>query len=229
MYFDFCLFWLCVMLFCSMFQCICFFFILITLKLRYTFLYIPHTLLCYIIFSRSNMLWFVQFWYLSFLIIFTFQNIAPLLRTLRAQHSHLYRTNRPNSDPGRYNPQSLLIYALHNIARNLNIPSSQHSLSNPLSTVTQQYQRYQRAATICPCPPRSDTSQIPRMCDLCALLRSHMLRPSPVLANHNPCDTCNLPSNTIPTPQPCPICIVYTLLHQNTFLKRWDAITATAL
>ena len=54
----------------------------------------------------------------------TAQNIAPLLRTLRAQHSHLYRTNRPNSDPDQCNPQSPLTHALHNIAPTLNIPSS---------------------------------------------------------------------------------------------------------
>ena len=143
----------------------------------------------------------------------TSQNIAPLLRTLRAQHSHLYRTNRPNSDPDRYNPQFPLTHALHNIASTLNIPSSQHLLAKPLPTVTQQYKRYRRAATICPYPPRSDTSQKPRMCDQCILLRSQKLRYSPILANHNPCGACNLPSNTIPTPQPYPACVVYALLY----------------
>ena len=54
----------------------------------------------------------------------TADNIVPLLRSLRAQHSHLYRTSRPNVDPDRYNPQSLLTHALHNVARTLNIPSS---------------------------------------------------------------------------------------------------------
>ena len=66
------------------------------------------------------------------------------------------------------------------------------------------------------------------MRDQCAPLRSHKHRHCPTLANHSVCGACNLTSDTIPTPHPCSTCIVYALLHQNTFLKRWDDITATA-
>ena len=66
------------------------------------------------------------------------------------------------------------------------------------------------------------------MCDHCTLLRSHKLRHGPILANHSVCGACALPSDSISTPQPCPACIVYALLHQNTFLKRWNDITTTA-
>ena len=66
------------------------------------------------------------------------------------------------------------------------------------------------------------------MCDQCAPLRSHKHRHSPALANHSVCGACNLTSDTINTPHPCPACIVYALLHQNTFLTRWDDIITTA-
>ena len=150
----------------------------------------------------------------------TAQNIVPLIRTLRAQHSHLHHTSRPNVNPDRYNPQSLLTHAQHNVARTLNIPSSQHSLTNPLPNEKQQYQRYSRVATICPCHPRSDTSQKPRMCEHCTLLCLHKHRHGPILANHSVCGACDLPSDTTFTPRPCPVWIVYALLHQNMFLKR---------
>ena len=57
------------------------------------------------------------------------------------------------------------------------------------------------------------------MCEHCTLLRSHKHRNGPILANQN---------NTVSTPQPCPVCIIYALLHRNTFLQRWNDITATA-
>ena len=86
-------------------------------------------------------------------------NIAPLLRSLRAQHKHLYTTTRPNHDPDTYNPQSPLTHALQNVARTINAPSSHHSLANPLPTQAQQHQRYIRAASLCPCPPRADRTK----------------------------------------------------------------------
>ena len=70
--------------------------------------------------------------------------------------------------------------------------------------------------------------QQPRMCDQCALLCSHKHRHSPAPANHSVCGACTLTSDSIPPPRPCPACIIYALLYQNTFLIRWDDITATA-
>ena len=137
----------------------------------------------------------------------TAQNIAPILRTLCDQYIHLYRTRSPNDDPDRYNPQSSLTHALQNVVRTLNIPSSQRSLANPLPTTAQQCQRYSRAATICSCPPRFDTTRTPRMCENYDFLRSYVHRTLPTPVPNIICGACDMHNDTIPPHQACTGCI----------------------
>ena len=68
----------------------------------------------------------------------------------------------------------------------------------------------------------------PRKCEYCTLLRSHRHRHGPISANHSVCGACDLPSDTTSTPRVCPACIVYTLLHKNTFFQWWNDIQTTA-
>lgn len=150
----------------------------------------------------------------------TAQNIVPLLRNICAKHNRLYCTSHPNADPDRYNLQFPLTYALHNVAHTLNIPSSQNYLTNPLPTATQQYKRYNRVVTNCPYPPRSDIPQTPRMCEHCNLLHSHRHPTVPTPANNSAYGVCAMISDTTSKHRTCPACIVYALLHQNTFLQR---------
>ena len=108
------------------------------------------------------------------------QNNRPLLKHHRFQHSHMYKTLRPNKDPDHDNPQSPLTYALHNVARSLNILSSHYSLANPLPTDNQLYNRHIRVTTMYPCPALHIATQgNPRMCEHYNILRSALYHTSP--------------------------------------------------
>ena len=70
------------------------------------------------------------------------QKLRPVLKNHRFQYGYLYKTKRPNTDPDHDNPQSQLTHVLHNFDRSLNIPSSQHLLTNLHPTAKQQHNRY---------------------------------------------------------------------------------------
>ena len=59
----------CYVVLCNDALCVFLFYILIALELWYTFIGMPHTLSRCIILCWSDMLWFVQFWYLLFFCI----------------------------------------------------------------------------------------------------------------------------------------------------------------
>ena len=66
---------------------------------------------------------------------FSVQDITSLLDDLRSQHAHIIKTGKLIGDPNTDYPQSPLTHALYNLARALNIPSSQHSI--PIRTPEQ--------------------------------------------------------------------------------------------
>ena len=120
-------------------------------------------------------------------------------------------------------PQSPLTHALHNLARTLNVPLCQHFLTNLCPTVAQQHDHYIRAATICPCPViKIIKPGTPHMCEYCDLLQP-VIRKSPT--NDSP--ACALPLTDAHTLFACSICILYALIHQNTFAQRWTTVQTT--
>ena len=85
---------------------------------------------------------------------------------------------------------------------------------------SQEHARYTRAATICPCPiTKIAKPGSPRMCEYCDQLQ-RVLTPSPVTA----CPACARPLSAIAKPHTCSRCVLYALIHQNTFAQRWDDI-----
>ena len=57
------------------------------------------------------------------------------------------------------------------------------------------------------------------MCEYCDQLK-HVLTQSPVTA----CPACARPLSATDTPHTCSSCVLYTLIHQNTFAQRWSDI-----
>ena len=57
------------------------------------------------------------------------------------------------------------------------------------------------------------------MCEYCDQL-THVLTPSPVTA----CPACTKPLSDTDTPHTCSRCVLYALIHQNTFAQRWSDI-----
>jgi len=107
------------------------------------------------------------------------QDITLFLNNLRSQYSHLISTGPLIGDPNTDYPQSPLTHALHNLARTLNIPLCQHSLTNLRPTDTQQHARYIRAATIYSCLVTKIVKPgTPRMCEYYDLLQ-YVIRKSP--------------------------------------------------
>ena len=99
------------------------------------------------------------------------QDITSLLDNLRSQYAHLIQTGKLIGDPNIDYPRFPITHVLHNLARTLNIPSCQHSIANTHPTIAQQYARYTRASTVCPCPVTTiNKPDTPRMCEYCALL-----------------------------------------------------------
>ena len=80
---------------------------------------------------------------------------------------------------------------------------------------------YIRAATLCPCPVLSvDIPGTPRMCEHCNLLQSVIYPPTSTPQPTPICGSCVLTSDAIKPHLVCPGCIVYALIHQNTFLQQ---------
>ena len=148
------------------------------------------------------------------------QDISSLLNNLRSQHSHFIPTGSLIGDPNTDHPQSPLTHAIHNLACTLNIPSCQYYLANPRPTDVMQHARYIRAATICPCPVTKITNPgTPRMCEYCDLLHQ-VIRKSPT----NDCPACAMPHTDANDLSTCLLCVLYALVHQNTFDQRWNDI-----
>ena len=142
--------------------------------------------------------------------------IAITFYCIDIQHAHLVTTRPLIGDLNNDNHQSPLTHALHFVACTLNIPSSQHSIANPRHMSTQQYQRYIRAAAVCPCPIlKISTPGHPRMCEHCALLE-HVITKS----STDDCPVCASPNPDDGSPSTCSDCVVFALIHQNTFAER---------
>ena len=146
------------------------------------------------------------------------QDLSQLLNNLRSQHAHLVTTRPSIGDPSTENPQLPLTNVLHFVARTLDIPSIQHSIANPRPTATQQYERYIRAAAVCPCLVlKVSTPRHPRMCEHCSLLR-HAITKSPT----NDCPAYASSHLDNGSPSTCVSCIIFALIHQHIFAERWD-------
>ena len=85
-------------------------------------------------------------------------------------------------------------------------------------TATQQHKRYIRAAAVCPCPIlKVSTPGNPHMCEHCALLRHVITKLST-----DDCPACASPYTDNGSPSTCASCIIFALIHQNTFVERWN-------
>ena len=62
---------------------------------------------------------------------------TSLLDNIRSQHTHLIQIGKLIGDPNTDHPYPPLTHAIHNLARTLNIPSSQHLIANPRPTTQQ--------------------------------------------------------------------------------------------
>ena len=86
--------------------------------------------------------------------------------------------------------------------------------------MTPQHEWYTRATTVCPCPVlRVSTPGHPHMCEYCYLIR-YVLTKSPT----NDCPTCASPYPDDGIPSTYASCIIFALIHQNTFAERWNDI-----
>ena len=65
------------------------------------------------------------------------------------------------------------------------------------------------------------------MSEHCPLLRTARTQTTSTPIPLRQCHACALPMDDIPPHTVCPGCIIYTLLHQNTFLQRWYDIQDT--
>ena len=149
------------------------------------------------------------------------QGIGFLFSKLRSQHVHLYITQQANGDPNRDNLQYLLPYKFHNFVRTLNIFSSQYSLAILHPITIQKYVESTRPATICPCPVIIVNVQ--GMYKYYTLLRyttqsSNFTQPP----NTETYKTCTLINHTTMIPFTYSKYIIYTRIHQNKFLHRWN-------
>ena len=59
---------------------------------------------------------------------------TSLLDNLCSQHTHLIQIGKLIGDPNTDHPYPSLTHAIHNLARTLNIPSSQHSIAICVNT-----------------------------------------------------------------------------------------------
>ena len=156
------------------------------------------------------------------------QYISSLLNNLRSQYVIIFKIQNRNGDPDIDNPQSPLTHVMCTFARTLNISSSQHSIVNKRSTITQQYAWHTWATTIWSYPViKVDTPGTPSMFvywDLCMHVTMHYK--SSQSPTTRICWACALPDNTIKREVTCFGCIIYAFIHQNTFLYRWNEIHA---
>ena len=111
-----------------------------------------------------------------------------------------------------------ITHAIHNLARTLNVPSCQYYAANPRPAPAQEHARYTRVATLCTCPITTLLKPgTPRMCEYCDQLK-YVPTQSPATA----CPVYAKPNSD--TPSTCSDCVLYALIHQNTFVQRWNDV-----
>ena len=161
------------------------------------------------------------------------QDITFLLNDLRLQHSRLFKAGQLNRDPDKDNPQYPLIYVLYNFAQSLNIQSSQYFIANPNPTTTQWHARYTRVVTVwLYLVVTVDTRDTPRMCEYCDLLQHITINSKfSTRKRTTECRACAATDDddNVGTLSTCSGYMVYTLVHQNAFLWRWNEIQSTVI
>ena len=154
------------------------------------------------------------------------QPLTEVIRVLHIMHS---ATQLDTTQQAPLTNASLpTLTALRLLARTLNIPTSHDTFTHPQPDPTQYQHAYSQAATICPCPPRHNTSpHHPILCHLCAQLAKPIHN---TITKNTPtplqCPTCTITPHTSATHIPCISCIAYALLTQNSYAIRWNTITS---
>ena len=144
------------------------------------------------------------------------QYLTAVIRILHTMYSSTQLDTTYTSPLTTASPPT--ITALRFLARTLNIPTAHDTFTHPQPTTSHYHHAYAAAATIYPCPPHHRTRpNHPVLCQFYTQLARSFPIPTRAPSRESiQCPTC---TGTPPTHVHC-----LSLLSQNTYAIRWDAI-----
>ena len=152
------------------------------------------------------------------------QSLTAVIRILHTMHSSTQLDTTYTSPLTTASPPT--ITALRFLARTLNIPIAHDTFTHPQPTTSHYHHAYAAAATIYPCPPQHRTlPHHPVLYQFYTQLAQNFPIPTRAPPRESiQCPTCTGTPPTHAPHTPCSSFIAFSLLSQNTYAIRWDAI-----